>query len=171
MQREPERHSPGHPRREPQPPDLEKAPALAALAGMHMLRRMKQKYPPQGQAAQTQAELPVVTAAAPRPPTQPVTGEPGERPQPQGALPGQVYTRMLMPTVPRPAAPAVELGVVQRALDRDEPEPPPDSDQAFERVSPGEERPEPALDLDRVAEQVYPVILRKLAEEKRRFGR
>ncbi len=145
-----------------QPGIPERALALASPVGIQMAQKMKQKYTTQAEPARTAAELPLASASLPG--LTPATAAPA---QPRGDLPGQIFTRLASQPAPHTESP-VEAGVVQRAVEQEDAPP-----QGVTATAPQteENRPEPTLDLNSVAEQVYPVILRKLAEEKRRSGR
>ncbi len=168
VQRESELAKPPLPQANGQPLAPEKALVLTAPVGIKMAQKMKQKYPAQAEAGQSRPELPLASAAAPEPPSMAGLTRPA-----QGNLPGQVITRLVKPAE-QPSRLPVEAGVVQRELTQEGQAAPVETAQAQppdEFHWETESQPRPMLDLARVAEQVYPVILRKLAEEKRRSGR
>ncbi len=171
--------APGQVQREPalekgtQSPAGQKQPltgqvlALAASPGLQMAQHVQQKYRPQPARQQPQPELTLPALARPGQPLELAPNTPAV-----GGLPGQVITHLVEPPAPKLPAPS-QAGTVQRVLE-DEPDAAPvTADQSWQPPSAlqVESSQPPALDLVSVAEQVYPVILRKLAEEKRRSGR
>jgi hypothetical protein len=101
--------------------------------------------------------------AAPAPPFVPAASSvPASPPAPAAPAPAAISAPAVVGAAPQPAAPAVQRAAQSRTLEQPTaPEPSPAPPPAAEQVAP---------DLDALARQVYAVLKRRLATERRREG-